>query len=63
MSRKASPTVLPLSSTPPSTATPSAASTRAPALRRVRVITAATVIGPMNSMATLLPRSVRSMAR
>ena len=30
---------------------------------RVRVITAATTIGPMNSMATLLPRSVRSIAR
>ncbi|CAB4602945.1 unannotated protein [freshwater metagenome] len=32
-------------------------------LRRLRVNTAATAIGPMNSMTTLLPRSMRSMAR
>ena len=56
------PTVLPSSSTPPSTATPATASTSAPALRRVWVNTAATTIGPMNSIATDLPRSVRAIA-
>ena len=55
-----SPTVLSPISRPPSTTTPIAASARATALRPVRVIAAATAIGPMNSIATLLPRSVRA---
>ena len=39
---------------------PEAASNSASALRAVRVIAATMAIGPMNSMATLLPRSVRA---
>ena len=50
-------------STPPSVTTPATVSTSAAALREVRVIAAATAIGPRNSIATPLPRSMRSMAR
>jgi hypothetical protein len=42
--------------------TPVAASSSASAFLVVRVIAAATAIGPMNSIATLLPRSVRDSA-
>ncbi len=56
------PIVLSPISSPPSTSTPMAARPRAKALRAVRVIAAATMIGPMNSMATLVPRSVRASA-
>ena len=50
-------------STPPSTITPATARSSAAVFRRVRVNAAATAIGPMNSITTLLPRSMRSIAR
>jgi hypothetical protein len=52
-----------LSSTPDNTATPMAAQPSDRALRRDRVRTAATKMGPMNSMATPLPIGSRSIAR
>ena len=52
-----------LSSTPDNTATPIAAQPSDSALRRERVRTAATKMGPMNSMATPLPIGKRSMAK
>jgi hypothetical protein len=56
-------TALSAISTPPSVTTPATANTRAAPLRPVRVVEAATAIGPMNSIATLLPRSMRSIAK
>ena len=50
-------------STPDSVITPIAASTSAAELRIVRVNAAATPIGPMNSITTLLPNGSRSSAR
>jgi hypothetical protein len=50
-------------STPDSTTTPTTASTSANVVRRVRVNAAATAMGPMNSMTTPLPRSMRAMAK
>ena len=58
-----SPSALPSISPLPSTTTPPTANSRATALRTDRVATAATVIGPMNSIVTALPRSMRSIAR
>ena len=60
---KSSPIALPSISPPPSTTTPAIANSRATALRTDRVATAATAIGPMNSIVTALPRSMRSIAR
>ena len=50
-----------LSSTPPSAMTPSAANPSAQKLRTDFVRTAATTMGPMNSIVTLLPRGSRSI--
>ena len=62
--RTLAPAVLPSSiSTPPSTQTPATANTSASALRPVRVVAAATAIGPTNSIVTPFPRSIRSIAK
>jgi sulfur-carrier protein adenylyltransferase/sulfurtransferase len=58
-----SPSTLSSISPPPSTTTPPIANSNATALRIDRVATAATAMGPMNSIVTALPRSTRSIAR
>ena len=58
-----SPIALPSISPLPSTITPPTANNRATALRTDLVAAAATAIGPMNSIVTALPRSMRSIAR
>jgi hypothetical protein len=62
MKMKRTPNGSPLSSTPLKIATPTTATTSAIALRLVRVKSAATVMGPMNSIDTPLPRGKRSIA-